>query len=530
MSPYHPPPQDSYSRASFTPYANSRRQQRTVPPQPIAPIINPFGPPASQPAELNAAAQAPRHAVDTLGDRKVAAFINGIPENVADECVEKILSACGEISSWRRVRDANDRPQTFGFCEFSNMKSAVCAMRVLSNQGGLKQAGWSLPGLAPAESKTLVIKFDYSVQKHIQSLAPLSAADSQAEKDAETSALESVGKIISQLAGSTGSHECEDADGSDNANTDSSIEKKALSDKHDAKAIYGKTVTSIRNDSKADDETTKGDSSSSLEDNLAEEASFSLENEDKWEREQAELSRHRHYISGIAEREYRLSKAEEERETRIERNAIRELDRVEERQRERDSASVRLAQWDDEKEEKLRDHEYYRDRERWWHHRKAARSRELELDSIDRSQQQQQDEKHREALGVAGHQHAVNGDTQQVAERRSLIEKLIGEIPAEPERLFEWGVKWQYVDEDTISNKIEPATRKRLIEYLGGESDDGSLEELTEFVIGYIRDHKPPQGLVEELEMILVEEAPVFVARIWRVVVYESEARARHID
>ncbi|KAJ2525491.1 hypothetical protein GGH20_003945, partial [Coemansia sp. RSA 1937] len=74
-----------------------------------------------------------------------------------------------------------------------------------------------------------------------------------------------------------------------------------------------------------------------------------------------------------------------------------------------------------------------------------------------------------------------------------------------------------------------PAVRKRLAEYLGGEGDDSSVSELSDYVVTHIREHKPPQELIDELEMVLVEEAPTFVARIWRFVVYESEAHARNV-
>ncbi|KAI8318932.1 hypothetical protein GQ54DRAFT_318774 [Martensiomyces pterosporus] len=544
---------------------------------PLAPIINPFGPPARQPPEASRPVALQPVQSSVLGGQRITAFVGGISDNVPDEWVEKLLSACGEVNSWNRVCDANEKPQAFGFCEFKDIKSAVCALHILSSEGGLKQGGWSLPCSAASKPKTLIIRLDNSVHRLIESRSSLPSSEGGADSQAEREALESVKQIISQLAKSMDSNESADTREHENDSADSSDERNAPDNSYTEGSLRTKAESLAQSDPR-DGSAATGAKGGEHEENSVEE-SFSLEDEEKWEAQQAEAHRHRRYLSGAVEREYRLTKAEEEREIRMERNAIRELDKVEERQRERDSMSIKLAQWDDEQEEKLRDHSYYRDRERWWHHRKMARERELELDRIDRQQEQQQQEQQqqeqqhsehqagddRQHTGVSTHSGRLSSsdrsteqgqeqpkeaarasgnaelaarskddgcsaDTQSKPERRSLIERLIEEIPADPEQLFGWHVKWDYVDEDMMSNRIEPATRKRLVEYLGGESDDGSLDELTEFVIGHIRDRKPPQGLVDELEMILVEEAPVFVARIWRVVVYESEARARNID
>ncbi|KAJ2305885.1 hypothetical protein H4R23_004592 [Coemansia sp. Cherry 401B] len=243
---------------------------------------------------------------------------------------------------------------------------------------------------------------------------------------------------------------------------------------------------------------------------------FSLEAEEAWEKEQAKKARHKRHIVAADEREKRVTAEQREREDRVKWSAMRELDGIEEMQRRQDAMATALAKWNDPREEQLGEHDYYRDRQRWWRHRKAERAREIELDEADRRQQERDDRANdKDAAGAAG--------------RRDMIEALIKEIPSDPKALFDWPVKWQHVDAALIQSKIEPAVRKRLTEYLGSEGDDSSVDELTEYVATCIKERKRPQELINELEMVLVEEAPVFVARIWRFVVYESEAQARSV-
>ncbi|KAJ2001195.1 hypothetical protein H4R26_004260 [Coemansia thaxteri] len=102
---------------------------------------------------------------------------------------------------------------------------------------------------------------------------------------------------------------------------------------------------------------------------------------------------------------------------------------------------------------------------------------------------------------------------------------LEGRLPS-VDSLFAQPVQWDYVDATLLQAEVEPVVKMLLLEYLGGDADDGSVADLVEFVIGHLRDHKSPQSLVEELEMVLVDEAPAFVAQIWRVLLSTAEPNA----
>jgi len=58
---------------------------------------------------------------------------------------------------------------------------------------------------------------------------------------------------------------------------------------------------------------------------------------------------------------------------------------------------------------------------------------------------------------------------------------------------------------------MKTAVASAIEEYLGEVE-----ETILEFVLGKLRSHSPAQSLVEEMEAVLDDDAPVFVASIWR--------------
>ncbi|KAJ2693807.1 hypothetical protein GGH99_000983 [Coemansia sp. RSA 1285] len=522
----------------------SKRQQQQ---QSQKMLLNPFGPP-SDPSYVE------ENANDRRGSNRnysaddnhpVVAFVSGIAALVDDESVKKILDACGKIVVWKRAYDSDERPQSFGFCEFQTMSDAVRAVRVLASAGEAQKGA--------SEFRRLCITVDISVQSDLDTqLSMLELQDDTKDDNPTQVALELVKNIFSELEESI-----------DKKKKDSNVAKTAKEDDRlhgasdDDEEItetkqkdivdigFGSGSGSADHKDKAKGATYNPGEHEDGSDAEDSKTPFSVEEEETWEKEKIQQVRYKRYVVGAEEREQRMAKEQAEREDRLERSAMRELDRIEERQRARDSMAELLLNWDDKKEKSSREHEYYRDRERWWRHRKAARARELELDDVDRRREEREMEsakKEKQVLSKPQHTENSTGgvdeesetttkegepQTTEPSDRREKIEALIKEIPTDTNELFAWPLKWNFVDEHVLATKIEPAVTKRLVEYLGSDADDGSVEELAGFIVSHIRDHNTPSSLAEELEMVLVEEASVFVARIWRVIVYESEARAR---
>ncbi|KAJ2091555.1 hypothetical protein IW140_000994 [Coemansia sp. RSA 1813] len=561
MSSYRPPPLENHGRPENVPYNGGRRGQRGhysvrrgLPPKaqrqmPRPPMLNPFGPPSdSHYIEEN---NKERDRKDYNDNGPVIAFVSGVGASIDDEWIKKIFGACCKIATWRRAYDSDERPQSFGFCEFQTADDAVRAIRVLSGTRGLQGGGWVLPDATKGavESKPLSITVDVSVQNALD--AQLSMLESQDDVNINSdmqSALDAVKNILKELEESLNDKQNDseiakpnkDSSQQQNSGDDDEYFAKRMKDARLDESRSGNAdhKDDVRNKKRDDAEHEAG--SEAGDDMIV----VSLEDEEAWEKEKLQKNRYRRYVVAAEEREHRMAKEQADREERLERSTIRELDRIEERQRARDAIAEMLLKWDDKKEKSLREHEYYRDRERWWHHRKDARAREIELDDEDRRREEREkrsmletegaDESVRKASSLDGikdesapkkEENALNSGA--ATNQREKIKALIKEIPADTDALFAWPLKWEFVDEQVLSAKIEPAVSKRLTEYLGSDADDGSVEDMTGFIVSHIRDHNSPSSLAGELEMVLVDEASVFVARIWRVVVYESEARAR---
>lgn len=125
----------------------------------------------------------------------------------------------------------------------------------------------------------------------------------------------------------------------------------------------------------------------------------------------------------------------------------------------------------------------------------------------------------------------VNGGESQQSEkekREQEVKALIQSIPADAQGLWSWPIQWQYVEEDNeqiLKDKIQPFASKKVFELLGEED-----EELTGFVMDYVRKRKPPQELVENLRRALDEDADVLVMKIWRMLIFETESKARKLS
>jgi hypothetical protein len=80
-------------------------------------------------------------------------------------------------------------------------------------------------------------------------------------------------------------------------------------------------------------------------------------------------------------------------------------------------------------------------------------------------------------------------------ERDQAVRQLAAEIPTEKEGLWGWNVRWDYVDDAVIVEKLRPFVEKKIVEYLGVQE-----QLLVEVVEEHVRTRGKPQDLVEQLE------------------------------
>ncbi|XP_059164253.1 RNA-binding protein 25-like [Physella acuta] len=116
---------------------------------------------------------------------------------------------------------------------------------------------------------------------------------------------------------------------------------------------------------------------------------------------------------------------------------------------------------------------------------------------------------------------SAGGDKKATAEeKRQKIKELIESIPTAKEELYAYTVDWDIVDQNLMDKRIKPWVNKKIIEYIGEEEPT-----LTEFICHKVVARSTPQSIQNDVAMILDEEAEVFVVKMWRLLVYETEAK-----
>ncbi|KAM4690981.1 RNA-binding protein 25 isoform 1-T2 [Rhinophrynus dorsalis] len=105
-------------------------------------------------------------------------------------------------------------------------------------------------------------------------------------------------------------------------------------------------------------------------------------------------------------------------------------------------------------------------------------------------------------------------------EKRKHIKSLIEKIPTAKPELFAYPLDWAIVDTTLMERRIRPWINKKIIEYIGEEE-----ATLVDFVCSKVMAHSSPQSILDDVAMVLDEEAEVFIVKMWRLLIYETEAK-----
>lgn len=88
-------------------------------------------------------------------------------------------------------------------------------------------------------------------------------------------------------------------------------------------------------------------------------------------------------------------------------------------------------------------------------------------------------------------------------ERAQAAKQLASDVPNDRERLWKWDVKWDFVDESVIDERLKPFVEKKIVEYLGVQE-----QLLVDVVVSALRGHRRPGDLVKELEEVRTHRFP----------------------
>lgn len=250
------------------------------------------------------------------------------------------------------------------------------------------------------------------------------------------------------------------------------------------------------------------------------------------------------------------------RNSALERERIRDEDQEPRLEQDKKQAIRKLSEFKDNGDYETRTMEYYYDHAKWVKTRMQFREREIEHDNKDAEEEAQELEakeaskdkfmedlsgrlpatsvlssatgKIKLSLGAGSrklHKKTNEGDKllddggdESLAKPKKSIKPLdygdgVLAIPDDKDSLFKWSVKWDALSEDIIEDSLKPFITSTIVEYLGVQEDD-----LIDFVLQHIRDHKAPEELVSELEMALDEDAEIFAKKVWKLLVQETEA------
>ncbi|KAM6992586.1 RNA-binding protein 25b [Tautogolabrus adspersus] len=105
-------------------------------------------------------------------------------------------------------------------------------------------------------------------------------------------------------------------------------------------------------------------------------------------------------------------------------------------------------------------------------------------------------------------------------EKRKHIKTLIEKIPTAKPELFSYPLDWSMVDTLLMERRVRPWINKKIIEYIGEEE-----ATLVDFVCTKVMAHSMPQSILDDVAMVLDEEAEVFIVKMWRLLIYETEAK-----
>jgi RNA-binding protein 25 len=105
-------------------------------------------------------------------------------------------------------------------------------------------------------------------------------------------------------------------------------------------------------------------------------------------------------------------------------------------------------------------------------------------------------------------------------ERKKMIRELIERIPTTKDELFAFTLDWTFVDDSLVEQRVKPWVNKKISEYIGEEEPT-----LVAFVCEKVMAQTEPRKILADLAMVLDDEAEVFMLKMWRLIIYESEAK-----
>jgi hypothetical protein len=106
-------------------------------------------------------------------------------------------------------------------------------------------------------------------------------------------------------------------------------------------------------------------------------------------------------------------------------------------------------------------------------------------------------------------------------ELREKIKDLADEIPVDPHKLYAYPIHWEECN-DAVLSKLRLFVGKKVFQVLGIPGP-----EMVNFVMNHLKKRGHAHKLAQELYNALDNEASQLVFKLWRMLIFETEARHR---
>lgn len=105
-------------------------------------------------------------------------------------------------------------------------------------------------------------------------------------------------------------------------------------------------------------------------------------------------------------------------------------------------------------------------------------------------------------------------------EKKELTRQIIKRIPTTKEDLFVHKIEWDQIDQKWLNERIRPWVAKKVSSFLGEEETS-----LCDYICEQIGQKTTPEQLLKDVAVIIDDDAEQFVIKLWRLLIYEGQAR-----
>ncbi len=466
--------------------------------------------------ELSADDQLRLQIENTLGCAKLTtAYVGNIADGVTDELLKTMFSVCGPVKRWKRLLDATGTPKSFGFIEFVLAEGLSRLLRLLKD--------------VPLLGKSLNIKTDDQTRdymaKYQGAIKVYQARQPEAPQLAFT--LEEDIRILEELNALFKRRNFTPA----MQFIETKVQELTVGPSEEPAIVIEHPKSKSEEEGKPKEKIKKP----SL---TGWETAGYRDRERRWEIREANMAKTR--AQDVEREMHREERDRIEREKLI--SWIKDFD---------DSAFFLLAldkltlKDDRSVERRLASYNapsFYMDREKWRERRYRDRRKQEEFDERDEIRERDRTEEDHsmkrsssvvetkskrprpalvpinytyDELIDVGHD-AESAITKLAELKKNKVKNLIAMIPTEEADLFAWDMDWEMIEVEKIRGWI-----KKNVEAWPEVKEKAILSEDLEL---WVKDRLPPRQMLQNMDGL--PNADLFMMRLWRFLVYETEATA----